>query len=387
MLNFIFQNPTKIYFGKGQIPKLKEALPQNKKILLAYGKGSIKSNGVYLQVLDAIKDCNCDVIEFGGIEPNPSYETLMPAVDLVREKNIDFILAVGGGSVIDGVKFISAAVHFKGEPWDILTDSKAKISKVIPFGTVLTLPGTGSEMNSGAVISRRATVDKLGFIHPLGFPQFSILDPTTTFSLPPNQTANGIGDAFAHVIEQYITYPVDSPLQDRLAESLILTFMEEAPKVFSNPHDYNARANIMWCATMALNNILSCGVPEDWASHLIGHVLTAKYGLDHAKTLTVVLPNLLRVRKAQKKAKLLQYAQRVWGIADGSDDERIEKAITKTEKFFHSINLKTKLGDYGIGEEAIPFALAKYKDYGMTAIGEDGGVTLEVIREVLQRSL
>jgi NADP-dependent alcohol dehydrogenase len=205
--------------------------------------------------------------------------------------------------------------------------------------------------------------------------------------LPENQTANGIGDAFAHVIEQYITYPVDSPLQDRFAESLLLTFMESAPKVFSNPNDYNARANIMWCATMALNNILSCGVPEDWASHLIGHVLTAKYGLDHAKTLSVVLPNLLRVRKAQKKVKLLQYAQRVWGITDGDDDERIEKAIIKTEEFFHSINLKTKLSDYGIGEEVIPFALAKYKDYGMTAIGEDGGVTLAVTHEVLQRSL
>lgn len=385
MQNFTFYNPVKIYFGKDQIAALNEAIPKGKTILFAYGKGSIKKNGVYDQAMAALKGYK--IVEFSGIEPNPTYETLMKAVEVARENKVDFILAVGGGSVIDGIKFVSAAINFNGDPWNIMLDAEAPINAAVPFGCILTLPGTGSEMNCGAVISRAATKDKLVFFSSSVFPQFSILDPVTTYSLPTNQTCNGIVDAYVHVMEQYLTYPADAPLQDRWAEGLLLTFLEEAPKVLSAPRDYNARANIMWCSTMALNGLLSVGVPSDWASHRIGHVLTAQFGLDHAETLAILLPNVMRVRRDVKKAKLLQYAKRVWNIDKGSDDQRIESAITKTEQFFRALNMKTKLRGYNIGEEGIPLVLEKLRQNGEVTLGEDGGVTLEVAGEILKQSL
>lgn len=384
MQNFIFHNPVTIFFGKGEIAQLKNTLPKDQRILLTYGGGSIKKNGVYDQVMAAL--AGYTIIEFGGIEPNPSYETLMQAVTLIKEHKLDFILAVGGGSVIDGTKFIAAAAGFAGEPWDILT-KQAAIERALPFGCVLTLPGTGSEMNCGAVISRKSSQDKLVFLNPVVFPQFSILDPTTTFSLPAQQTANGIVDAFVHVIEQYVTYPVNSPLQDRIAEGILLTQLEEAPKVMRHPEDYEARANIMWCATLALNNLICTGVPEDWATHMIGHWLTAGFGLYHAETLAILLPSVLNVKREQKREKLLQYATRVWNLVNPDPEERIDAAIFKTREFFESLGIKTRLSDYKIGEEAVTFTIKKLKEYNQITLGERKDIDLATSTKILRESL
>lgn len=385
MQNFTYYAPTKIFFGKGQIASLTKSISLNKKILLTYGGGSIKKNGVYDQVKTALK--NHTVFEFSGIEPNPHYETCMKAVDIVKKEKIDFLLAVGGGSVLDGTKFIAAAACYEpGDPWEILS-KQAEIKKALPLGCVLTLPATGSEMNGGAVISRAETKDKLHFINPLVYPQFSVLDPTTTFSLPARQTTNGIADAFVHVMEQYLTFPVNTPLQDFMAEGVLKTLIQEAPKVLANPNDYDARANIMWSATVGLNNWLSVGVPQDWATHMIGHELTAMFGLDHGVTLAIVLPNLMKVKQKNKREKILQYGLRVWNITEGKEDDRIQKTIDKTREFFESLGIKTHLSDYGIGKKCIPPLLQKLKEHGMTSLGEHGDIDLKQSEEILQRSL
>lgn len=345
--NFTYHNPVKIVFGKGTIAKLPELVPAGTKILLAYGGGSIMKNGVYSQVVEALK--GYDIVEFGGIEANPRFETCMKAVEIVKKENIGFLLSVGGGSVLDGVKFIAAAAVFEGEDkWEILQG--ARLSKALPIGAVLTLPATGSEMNGNSVISREETKQKQAFYSPLVYPRFSILDPETTFTLPPRQTGNGIVDTYAHVLEQYITVPVDAHIQDRWAESIMKTLIEIGPKVVENPNDYGLRANLMWAATCALNGIIGVGVPQDWATHGIGHELTAVFGLDHGQTLAVVFPQLMRHQKEAKRGKLLQYADRVWELTGGSEDERIEKAIELTEQFFQSVGVPTKLSDYGVKE-------------------------------------
>nr|NQU90038.1 iron-containing alcohol dehydrogenase [Bacteroidota bacterium] len=320
MNNFKFHNPTKIIFGEDTITAISGEIPSNNKILLTFGSGSIKANGVYDQVTKALS--NHTVIEFGGIEPNPEYSTLMKAVEICRAENVEFILSVGGGSVLDGSKFIAAAVYFSGDPWQIL-QKNAKVKKAIPLGAILTLPATGSEMNAFAVISRKETGQKLAFGSPNTFPKFSVLDPTTTRSLSPTQRGNGVVDAFIHVTEQYLTYHQNSPLQDRMAEAILLTLIEEGPKYYSNPEDMDSAKNVMWCATMALNGMISAGLIPDWAVHSIGHELTALYDIDHARTLAIVWPGMMRVMKEEKQDKLLQYAKRIWNIVDGTDDEII----------------------------------------------------------------
>lgn len=344
MFNFTYHNPVKIVFGKGSIAELPKLLTSEQRILFAYGGGSIKQNGVYQQVSQALKGKTA--VEFGGIEPNPQYDTLMKAVALCHKERIDFILAVGGGSVADGCKFIAAAVEYKGEdPWDILA-RQAPVTRALPLGCILTLPATGSEMNGGSVVSRASTKEKLFFVSPLVYPRFSILDPETTFTLPERQTRNGIVDAFVHVTEQYLTYPAQSPLQDRQAEAILLTLIEEAPKVLANPKDYDARANVMWSATQALNGLIGCGVPQDWTSHMIGHELTALYGLDHGQTLAVVLPGVLAHQKERKAKKLAQYAERVWKIDRDGEKAQIDLAISKTSEFFRSLGVATTLKEY-----------------------------------------
>ncbi|WP_066424714.1 iron-containing alcohol dehydrogenase [Anabaena sp. 4-3] len=380
MENFVFYNPVKILFGKGQIANIGAEIPADAKILMTYGGGSIKTNGVYEQVKSAL--AGRDVLEFGGIEPNPHLETLMKAVELVRQEGIDFLLAVGGGSVLDGTKFIAAAVPFEGEPWDILA-KQAPVTAAVPFGAVLTLPATGSEMNINAVITKWETKEKLYFASPLVFPRFSVLDPETTFSLPPRQIGNGIVDAYTHVMEQYLTYPVNAPLQDRMAESILKTLIEEGPKTLANPHDYDARANVMWCATMALNGLIAVGVPQDWATHMIGHELTAEHGLDHAQTLAIVLPSTLSVRRDRKWQKLLQYAARVWNIVDGSEAERIEQAIAHTRNFFESVGVPTRLSDYGVGVETIPAIIERLQQHGFSTMGEQQDVDSQVVEKIL----
>jgi NADP-dependent alcohol dehydrogenase len=385
MLNFDFFNPTKILFGKGRIADLAKLLPADASVLVLYGGGSIKINGVFDQVMNAL--ARRTVHEFSGIEPNPSYETLMQAVELVRRENIDFLLAVGGGSVIDGTKFIAAAACFDGDPWAILEKRGRNITQALPFGAILTLPATGSEMNNGGVVTRKSLQAKMAFSNTLVFPKFSILDPATSFTLPAKQIGNGVVDAFVHIMEQYMTYPVNAPVQDRFAEGLLLTLIEEGPKALANPQDYDTRANIMWCASLALNGLIGAGVPQDWATHLVGHELTALYGLDHAQTLAILLPGMLRVRKHAKRAKLLQYAQRVWNVTEGGEDARIDEAIRRTQAFFEQMGVKTRLADYRLGAESVEAILTHLESHNMTALGEQRDVTLDVSRKVLELSL
>ncbi|MBP8265735.1 MAG: iron-containing alcohol dehydrogenase, partial [Zoogloea sp.] len=347
MLNFDYYNPTQIVFGKGSVARLSQLVPADARVLVLYGGGSAERNGTLAEVEEALGERT--VQRFGGIEPNPSYETLMEAVALIRREKLDFLLAVGGGSVIDGTKFVAAAVDYPRDPWHILETFGTEIASALPFGAVLTLPATGSEMNNGSVISRKSIQAKLPFSSPHTFPRFSVLDPVKTFTLPPRQIANGVVDAFVHVIEQYLTYPVNAPVQDRYAEGLLQTLIEVGPQALALPEDYDVRANLMWAATQALNGLIGAGVPQDWATHMIGHEITAMFGLDHAQTLAVVLPAMLDLRREAKRDKLLQYAARVWNIDTGSDDARIDAAIARTRAFFESLGVKTRLSDYGIG--------------------------------------
>ena len=381
MQNFTFYNPTRILFGQGRIADLAREVPAGARVLITYGGGSIVKTGTLAEVKTALEGFT--LFEFSGIEPNPTYETLMQAVELARREKIDFLLAVGGGSVIDGTKFIAAAIPFDGDPWDILS-KRAKINGAIPFGSILTLPATGSEMNSGAVITRRASNDKLAFSNPQLFPRFSLLDPSKTLTLPPRQVANGVVDAFVHTIEQYLTYPADAKVQDRFAEGLLLTLIEDGPKALSEPNNLAVRANLMWTATMALNGLIGAGVPNDWATHMLGHELTALHGLDHAQTLAVVLPSMLQVRRAEKREKLLQYAERVWNLRDGDEEARIDQAIAQTRDFFESLQVATRLSDYGIGRDAIPALVAQLERHGMTTLGERRSLTLEASRQVYE---
>ena len=345
MLNFEFKNPTKIIFGKGEISKISKEIPQDAKILMIYGGGSIKKNGIYNQVKEALEGFN--VTEFGGVPANPEYEILLDALKIIKENNIDYLLAVGGGSVIDGTKFLAIAANYEADSWDILKKTvRANEGDALPFATVLTLPATGSEMNSGYVISRRNTGEKLASGGPGLFPQFSILDPEVIRSIPKNQIANGIADAYTHVLEQYMTYQTSATLQDRFSESILQTLQEVAPKVLSDDFNYEAAANFMWCCTMALNGLIAKGVPTDWAVHSMGHELTAQYGIDHARTLAIIAPSHYRYFFENKKGKLAQYAERVWNIKHGSLEEKAEKGIEKMEEFFQSLGIKTKLSDY-----------------------------------------
>lgn len=387
MQNFEFFNPVNILFGKGQIKQLNTLVPANTKVLLAYGGGSIFKNGVYDQVKAAL--AGFDLVEFGGIEPNPRYETLMKAVEIVKKEQIGFLLAVGGGSVLDGVKFIAAAALWEnGDPWNFLSNRYAMpVTKAVPLGSVLTLPATGSEMNGNSVVTRQSTREKLAFNSDAVLPQFSILDPTTVFSLPEKQVANGIVDAFVHVIEQYLTYPVNAPIQDRFAESILQTLIEEGPKVLADRTDYDAAANFMWAATMALNGLIGMGVPQDWATHMIGHELTAFHEIDHARTLAIVLPGIMQVKRENKREKLVQYAVRVWGITSGTDDQRIDAAIRKTVDFFESVGTPTRLSAYGVGADFIPVVCDRFTQRGIKGLGERGDLTVAEMAEVLTLQL
>ncbi|MBK1873347.1 iron-containing alcohol dehydrogenase [Marinobacter sp. 1-3A] len=385
MNNFNFYNPTRIAFGEGKIAELDKLVPKDAKVLVLFGGESARRTGTLDEVTKALGDRT--VTEFGGIEPNPSFETLMNAVIQVREQNIDFLLAVGGGSVIDGTKFVAAAAVFEGDEWDILLKGGRNIKRALPFGSVLTLPATGSEMNKGGVVTRRSLKAKLPFQSDLVFPQFSILDPTKTYTLPLRQVGNGVVDAFVHVIEQYLTYPAQAPVQDRFAEGLLLTLTEIGAQALAEPDNYQVRASLMWTATLALNGLIGSGVPQDWATHMLGHELTALHNLDHAQTLAIVLPSMLRERKASKLDKLVQYGERVWGIREGSAEKKAEAAIAKTQDFFESLGVKTRLGDYDLGEEHIEPLIKSLESHGMTALGEHGDVTPDVCRRVLHASL
>jgi len=385
MLNFSFQNSTQIHFGEGQIAKLSRVIPQGATVLVTYGGGSIKTNGVYDQVAAALADHTW--YEFSGIEPNPTYDTLMQAQTIIREHKVDFLLAVGGGSVIDGTKFIAAAALFEGEdPWDIIA-KRAPITAALPMGCVLTLPATGSESNPAAVVTRDG--HKLPFRNELVRPAFAVLDPAVTLSLSDRQISNGVVDAFVHTIEQYLTYPVNAKVQDRIAESLLQTLIEEGPKALADDtkQDLDVRGNIMWAATLALNGLIGAGVPQDWATHMIGHELTGEHGIDHARTLSIVLPAVMKVRQSSKQEKLLQYAERVWQLVDGDDDFRIQRAIQLTEKFFETMQMPTRLKDVNLGESDIDRLINRLTQHGMVKLGEHGDITPDISREILTTAL
>lgn len=388
MQNFEFHNPTKILFGEGQIAKITAEIANYSKVLMVYGGGSIKSNGVYKQVITALDDV--DFVEFTGIEPNPKYDTLMKAVSVAKEENVDFILAVGGGSVIDGCKFIAATLAFEGdEPWDILS-KQAAVNDAFPVGAVLTLPATGSESNGNSVVTRGE--DKFAFSSIHVFPAFSVLDPQVTFSLPEKQISNGVVDAYVHIMEQYLTQPMNAKVQDRFAEGLLLTLIEEGPKALLEPNNYDIRANVMWSATLALNTLIGKGVPQDWSTHMIGHELTGLFGMDHAQTLAIILPAVMKERTDVKRDKLIQYAERIWNLAGDNTDEqcveqRIQQAIEKTESFFADMKLSTRLSQQDLNEESIKSVLSQLNAHQWVKLGEDGKVDLAMSERILNKAL
>lgn len=386
MLNFDFHNPTKIVFGKDRIADIAKLVPADAKVLILVGGASAEKTGTLGEVRQALGERVHAT--FSGIEPNPSFDNAMEAVKQVRDGGFTFLLAVGGGSVIDATKFIAAAALFEGDPWDILMSWGGKVTQALPFGTVLTLPATGSEMNNGGVITRRDISAKRPFRSDKVFPLFSVLDPTKTYTLPMSQIANGVVDAFVHTVEQYLTYPANASVQDRFAEGLLQTLTEVGPRLLSATEPvYDDRANLMWTATLALNGLIGAGVPQDWATHMIGHELTALHNIDHARTLAIVLPSLLQERRAQKHAKLLQYGERVWGITTGTEEERVTAAIEKTRAFFEQMGIPTRLKDYGLGAKDIDVVVAQLEEHGMTQLGEQREITPAVSRRILEAAL
>lgn len=385
MNQFNFYNPTKIIFGRDRFNELDHLVPKDAKVLVLYGGGSVKKFGTLDRVLAALP--NREILEFGGIEANPRYETLMKAVDVVRAEKIDFLLAVGGGSVIDGTKFIALASYYEGDGLDLLRDRSitANLKQALPLAAVLTLAATGSEMNRGGVVS--SPIGKLGFGNDLVFPKFSLVDPSLTFTLPETQVANGVVDTFVHVMEQYMTYPAEGRFQDRTSEGILKTLIEIGRATIDNPTDYDLRANLVWCATMGLNGLIGAGVPQDWATHRIGHELTALFGIDHAKTLAIIMPSLWNIMRETKREKLLQYGERVLNITTGSEEDRIDQIIETTRQFFESLGIKTRLSDYGIGADQIDSILAALESHHMTALGERGEITLEISRKILEGAL
>ncbi len=386
MLNFDFHNPTKIIFGKDRIADIAKLVPVDAKVLILVGGASAEKTGTLAEVRQALGERSHAT--FSGIEPNPSFDNAMEAVKQVRDGGFTFLLAVGGGSVIDATKFIAAAALFEGDPWDILMSWGGKVTQALPFGTVLTLPATGSEMNNGGVITRRDIAAKRPFRSDKVFPLFSVLDPTKTYTLPMSQIANGVVDAFVHTIEQYLTYPANAPVQDRFAEGLLQTLTEVGPRLLNATEPvYDDRASLMWTATLALNGLIGAGVPQDWATHMIGHELTALHNIDHARTLAIVLPSLLQERRVQKHEKLLQYGERVWGITTGTADERVTAAIEKTRAFFEQMGIPTRLKDYGLGAKDIDTVINQLEEHGMTQLGEQREITLAISRRILEAAL
>mgnify|MGYP000187409807 FL=1 len=376
-MNYTYFNPTSIEFGTDKIKSIVNYIDKKLKVLVVYGGGSIKKNGVYEQVTTALEGYTW--FEFGGVEPNPSIETLNKAVKIIKDEKIDFVLAVGGGSVIDGSKYLVAAAFYDGDAWDFL-EGKA-VEKALPLGAILTLPATGSESNATAVISKNSTNEKRYFGSPLVYPKFAVLDPSVMSTLDDRQLANGLVDAFVHTCEQYLTYPNTSLLHDGYAET-ILKGLHILSQDWKNRHEIKWQENLMLLANQALNGFIGSGVPQDWATHMIGHEITAFYGLDHAQSLAVVQPQLLRVMIADKQEKLTQMGKEVFGMP-----HNYEMVIEAIEFMYHSIGVSTNLNDYNIDDKVVENITSALKKHGMTAIGENGTVTLEKVEKILTMSM
>ena len=383
--NFTLQTPTKIIFGRGAIGAIKREIPDDKRIMLVYGCNSLKSNGVY-EKIKALLGSRI-ICEFSGIGPDPEYEILLEAIELANKNKVDYLLAAGGGSVIDAAKFIAMAAMYDGEPWNIAETFGACVKAALPIATIVTLPASGSEVNRDAVISRDSKKAKLPMGNLCIYPQFSVLDPELTFTLPIEQTANGILDIFVHVLEQYLTIPANGKLQDRFAEGILRTLIEEAPVVLKEPDNYEARSNIMLSAAMAMNGFLRAGVPMDWASHMISHEITSLIGIPHARALAVVIPPYLSYCKEAKKEKLLQYGKRVWDIYDSPEDKCVELVLKKTTEFFEMLGFKTSLKDYGINNKDIEKIVKQLASHKMVKLGENRSITPEVVRIILEAAV
>ncbi|MDK9754904.1 iron-containing alcohol dehydrogenase [Vibrio sp. D173a] len=382
MLDFNFFNPTQIVFGQKRLDELDNLVPAQAKVMIIYGGTAVKKFGVIDRVKSALKTRK--IVEFDKVEPNPKFETLVGAVEVVKAEQVDFLLAVGGGSVMDSTKFIAVAAKTESSEYEALLShgfAGLPSTEALDLGCVVTLPATGSETNGAGVITLNG--QKALFISPILYPKFSFLDSELTMTLPKHQVANGVIDAFVHTIEQYLTFPVGAKVQDRIAEGVLKTLIEDGPVTYRDSSDKQARENFMWCATTAQNGSIGSGVPQDWSTHFIGHELTTLFGIAHAPTLAVVLPSLLRERKDKKRAKLLQYAERVWNISDSSDDEKITKAIDLTEQFFLSLDTPTTLGAYDIDDNGIELILANLEKEGMTALSETGDLGLDTVRKIL----
>lgn len=382
MFDFNYYNPTQIVFGQNRYGDLNKLVPADAKVMITYGGQSAKKFGTIDKVIEALGDR--EIIEFGGIEANPEYDTLVQATEVVKAENVDFLLAVGGGSVMDGTKFIALAANTDAKKYaDILTRGLgSKLPHATALGCVATLPATGSEMNSVGVITMNH--QKYPFSSKLAYPKFSLLDPDLTLTLPKEQIANGVADAFIHVIEQYLTYPVDAKVQDRTAEGILKTLIEDGPVTYQDNSNMQARKNFMWSATSALNGNIGAGVPQDWSTHMIGHEMTALFGIAHGRTLAIILPHLLRERKDKKHAKLLQYAERVWDITEGTEQEKVDLAIDKTEAFFNSLDIVTRLSHYGIDASGIDKIISNLENMGSTRLSESKDLTLDVVRKILE---
>lgn len=385
MYNFQFYNPTRLVFGKDSLAELGQLIAPNTKVLIMYGGQSAERNGTLAKVRQALSQC--ELHEFSGIQANPDYDQLMPSVELIKQHNIEFLLAVGGGSVIDATKFVAAAACYDGDPWEILETYGKHIHAALPLGVVQTFPATSSENNNGSVISRYSIQAKRSFRNPQVFPQFAILGPEVSYSLPAKQVANGVVDAFIHVCEQYLTFPVNAAVQDRFAESLLATLKDTGPQALATPQDYEVRANLMLACTLCHNGLICSGVPQDWATHKIGHELTAIFGLDHAVTLAIVLPTLLQMFREQKREKLLQYGERVWQITQGTEEQRMDASIKATRDFFERMGIRTYLQDYGISADELQPVLDNLERSGMTKLGEHKNITLEISRQILLDSI
>ncbi|MGL1958471.1 MAG: iron-containing alcohol dehydrogenase [Colwellia sp.] len=381
MQNFDYYNPTHIIFGQNRLAELTKLIPENAKVMVLFGGGSVVKFGT----LDKVKSGlgKRKIVEFGGIEPNPQFDTLMKAVDIIRTENIDFLLAVGGGSVMDGTKFIALAANIEKDHSQLLLKGveQTQVKEALPLGCIVTLPATGSEMNTFGVITYKQ--QKYPFSSPLVFPKFSFLDPDLTLTLPKEQVANGVADAFIHVIEQYLTKTENAKVQDKFSEGLLTTLIEDGPITYHDNTNIEARKNFMWAATSALNGLIGVGVTQDWSTHMIGHEMTAMFNIAHGRTLAIILPSLLRERKVEKRAKLLQFAERVWNISTGTDDEKIDEAINNTESFFNSLGIITQLSHYGIDDSGIATLVENMKKMGLTNLSETGDLTLTIVAKIL----
>ncbi|MEH0664893.1 iron-containing alcohol dehydrogenase [Vibrio scophthalmi] len=381
-MQFTYVNPTKILFGQGQIANIAAQIPTDQKVLVIYGGGSIKKNGVYDQVVTALNAHSW--VEFSGVEPNPTKETLDKAVAIVKEQSVDFILAVGGGSVIDGSKYVAAAAHVEGDGWDILT-GKHPVTSATPLAAILTLPATGSESNSGAVITKAETHDKLAFMSPFVQPKFAVMDPDVMKTLPEKQLVNGIVDAWVHVCEQYITYQHGAMVQDGYAETLLKN-LKQLGEQFADRDNDQWRANLMWTANQALNGLIGAGVPQDWATHMIGHEFTALWGVDHARSLAIVQPSLLRNQLAAKKGKLEQMGINVFGLA--ASDNLAEETIQHIEAFYHSLGVSTQFDEYQADKgAAVDSVVSQLESHGMSALGENQAIDLKASRQILEAAI